>query len=109
MTHSDNEVFFRHDGSSFPAECWSHPISSNGEASGAVVTFIDITQRKAAQQALQNSEQLYRTLIENIDLGINLIDKEHTIIMSNAAQGKLIGRNPAGPQGQEMLPGVYEK
>lgn len=101
VIHSDNEVFFRRDGSSFPAECWAHPISSNGEVSGAVVTFIDITQRKAAQQALQNSEQLYRTLIENIDLGINLIDKEHTIIMSNSAQGRLIGRNPEGLRGKK--------
>ncbi|MHB8809152.1 MAG: PAS domain-containing hybrid sensor histidine kinase/response regulator [Desulfobulbaceae bacterium] len=102
-THSDNEVFFRRDGSSFPAECWSHPIRSNGEVSGAVVTFIDITQRKTAMQALRNSEQLYRTLIENIDLGINLIDKEYTIIMSNSAQGRLVGRDPADLRGKKCF------
>jgi len=47
--HSDEEVFWRADGSSFPAEYWAHPIRKDGEAVGAVVTFLDITERKRAQ------------------------------------------------------------
>jgi len=50
--HSDLEVVWRSDGTSFPAEYWSYPIERDGHVAGAVVTFIDITARRAAQQAV---------------------------------------------------------
>jgi two-component system sensor histidine kinase/response regulator len=50
--HSDMEALWRLDGTSFPAEYWSYPITRNGQTIGAVVTFIDITTRRAAQQAM---------------------------------------------------------
>lgn len=43
--HVDDVVFWRKDGSTFNAECWSYPTIKDGEIVGAVVTFIDITQR----------------------------------------------------------------
>jgi len=52
--HTDNEVFWRADGSSFPVEFWSHPIYRNGHLEGAVVTFIDITERKLAEEQIWN-------------------------------------------------------
>ena len=54
----DSEVFWRHDGSSFPVEYSSSPVFDQGQVRGAVVTFVDITERKRAQQALHeaNSE-----------------------------------------------------
>src|SRR5690348_910340 len=51
-SHSDLEVMWRSDGTSFPAEYWSYPIEREGRTVGAVVTFIDITVRRAAQQAM---------------------------------------------------------
>jgi PAS domain S-box-containing protein len=46
-----------------------------------------------AQQALAASESLYRSLVENIDLGVALIDRKHRIIMTNTAHGRLCGKN----------------
>jgi two-component system, chemotaxis family, CheB/CheR fusion protein len=51
--HVDDEVLWRADGSSFPAEYWSHPILRGDEVIGAVVTFLDITERRKAEQELQ--------------------------------------------------------
>ena len=51
--HVDDEVIWRADGSSFPAEYWSHPILRRGEVIGAVVTFLDITERRKAERELQ--------------------------------------------------------
>jgi PAS domain S-box-containing protein len=51
-SHSDTEVFWRSDGTSFPAEYWSYPIERDGKIVGAVVTLIDITTRRAAQHAM---------------------------------------------------------
>src|SRR5215212_7788062 len=50
----DDEVFWRKDGTSFPVEYTSTPISEDGEIAGAVVTFRDITERKALEQQLQH-------------------------------------------------------
>lgn len=51
--HVDKEVLWRADGSSFAAEYWSYPIRRDGQVLGAVVTFLDITERKRAEAALQ--------------------------------------------------------
>jgi len=55
--HSDEEVFWRADGTSFPVEYWAFPIRKEGEAVGAVVTFLDITERKRAQAALLEAKE----------------------------------------------------
>jgi two-component system CheB/CheR fusion protein len=51
--HVDHEVIWRADGTSFPAEYWSHPILRNNEVIGAVVTFLDVTERRRAEQEIQ--------------------------------------------------------
>jgi diguanylate cyclase (GGDEF)-like protein/PAS domain S-box-containing protein len=52
--HVDNEVLWRADGTSFPVEYWSYPEIFDGEICGAVVTFIDITERKKAEEQIQH-------------------------------------------------------
>jgi two-component system sensor histidine kinase/response regulator len=56
--HLDSEVFWRADGTSFPAEYWAYPIRKEGEIVGAVVTFLDITERTGAQAALLEAKQI---------------------------------------------------
>ncbi len=56
-TNVDDEVFWRADGSSFWAEYWSFPQKRAGAITGAVVTFLDISERKSMQQALYQSER----------------------------------------------------
>ena len=55
--HSDEEVFWRADGTSFPVEYWAYPIRKEGDAVGAVVTFLDITERKRVQVALLEAKE----------------------------------------------------
>lgn len=55
--HSDDEILWKSDGSSFPAEYWSYPQMLNGELIGAVVTFTDITERIEARERLAFREQ----------------------------------------------------
>ena len=55
--NADDEVFWRADGSFFPAEYWSFPQRRDGAITGAVVTFLDISERKRMEQALQQSER----------------------------------------------------
>ena len=53
--HVDDEVLWRADGTSFPAEYWSHPIFRHGEVIGAVVTFLDVTERRQAEQEIRDA------------------------------------------------------
>ncbi len=51
----DDEVLWRADGSSFPAEYSSHPVLDGGQVRGAVVTFVDISRRRHADEMLKRS------------------------------------------------------
>jgi PAS domain S-box-containing protein len=48
--HIADEVFWRRDGSRFPAEYWSWPLLHEGKLAGAVVTFLDISERRRADE-----------------------------------------------------------
>jgi PAS domain S-box-containing protein len=52
----DSEVFWRQDGSSFAVEYSSYPVFDQGHVRGAVVTFVDITERKRAEDALHQAK-----------------------------------------------------
>ena len=55
--HVPEELLWRSNGTSFDAELWCHPLFEEGERRGAVVTFVDITERKKVQQALRQAKE----------------------------------------------------
>ena len=56
-THDNDDVLWRADGTSFPVEYWSYPVRQKDEVVGAVVTFLDITERKRAEDALRSAKE----------------------------------------------------
>ena len=54
----NNEVFWREDGTSIPVEYTSYPLIENGVTTGAVITFVDITERKQAQEQIAEQAAL---------------------------------------------------
>ncbi|NTW66281.1 MAG: PAS domain S-box protein [Nitrospirae bacterium] len=82
--HADDEVFWRKDGTSFPIEYWSYPIAQQGTVAGAVVTFMDISERK-------RSEAFIRNILETVDEGFLVIDRELTILSANRAYSRQAG------------------
>ncbi len=56
--HVDDEVLWRADGTRFPAEYWSHPVIDGNKVVGSVVTFLDITTRRRAEEELVRAKEL---------------------------------------------------
>src|ERR671916_111923 len=75
----DDEVFWRKDGTSFPVEYTSSPIFEDGEIVGAVVTFKNITKRKALEQQLHH--QAFYDLLSSLPNRALFMDRlEHAFI-----------------------------
>ncbi|HEV2388921.1 MAG TPA: response regulator [Candidatus Acidoferrales bacterium] len=56
--HVADETYWRKDGSSFPAECWLYPVKRDGTRLGAVVTFLDITERRTLEQRFLQAQKM---------------------------------------------------
>lgn len=57
MHHSDEDVFWRKDGTSFPVEFTAAPIHEEQKLMGAVVVFSDITPRREAAVAIEEQRK----------------------------------------------------
>ena len=55
--HCDDEVFWRADGASFPAEYWSNAVYREGKPIGTVVTFQNISERKRIEAELRQAKE----------------------------------------------------
>jgi PAS domain S-box-containing protein len=53
----DSEVFWRRDRTAFAVEYSSYPIMEGSVVRGAVITFVDITERKRAADALREAKE----------------------------------------------------
>ncbi len=67
------------------------PLSSNT----AIVVAHDITKRKQMEQALQESEERYRTIIENIEDGYYEVDLRGNLTFCNPSHARMMGYTQA--------------
>ena len=90
-THVGDEIVWRADGTSFPAEYWSHPMHHHDELVGAVVTFVDISERKQAEEDLRRSEATVRSVLNATGQGTYGVDLEGDCTFANPACVELLG------------------
>lgn len=60
----------------------------------------DITSQKQIEEKLRSTKELYRSLVENIGVGLSLIDKEHRILMVNSTLARMLRGEPEDFIGQ---------
>lgn len=85
--HLDGEVMWRVDGSSFPTECWSHPVVKADKVVGAVVTLLDISARKQAEE----EQRKLVSLVESSDDFVVIASPEGRVQYLNQGGAKMIG------------------
>jgi PAS domain S-box-containing protein len=96
-----DEVLWRKDGTSFPSAYSCTPIIDHGKITGAVISFRDITVRMQAINALRESEERYRTVVDHLDEGL-LIARNHRKILFNRKFVELLGYSD--PEQMEGVP-----
>jgi len=71
--------------------------------SGTVMSFVDITAIKLAEQALRDGEKKYRTLFETMLQGVVYQNEKGEILSANPAAEKILGLTLAQMQGRTSL------
>ncbi|HVH88419.1 MAG TPA: PAS domain-containing protein, partial [Terriglobales bacterium] len=90
-THVEDEVFWQHSGKSLPVEYWARPIVNDGQVTGTVVAFHDITTRQQAQAALQEKTLQLQALFDNARDAVIVQDDSGHIMEVNQAAAELFG------------------
>jgi PAS domain S-box-containing protein len=79
------------DGSSVPLQIFSRPIIVNGNTTGIRGIVVDVTERIEAEKSLRESEQKYRVLFENAQIGIYQTTPDGGILNANPAILEMTG------------------
>jgi len=103
IRHINDDVFWRRDGTSFPVEYSSLPMTEDGTVDGAVVTFSDITARKRAEDAVRRSEERLRSLVQNAPDGISIIGPDGAFTYLSNAIERILGYRAADLVGRPAL------
>lgn len=80
----DNEILWKKDGTFIYADYHCHPVLSDGEVIGAVVTFLDISESRKAEELITN-------ILENVGEGFAVIDNNYRIISANKSFAQQAG------------------
>jgi diguanylate cyclase (GGDEF)-like protein/PAS domain S-box-containing protein len=71
------------------------PLFIDGQLTGFITTYTDITERKAAEQDLRAQHDLLQTVIESIPSAVSLFDREQKLILHNREFLDLLGFPPS--------------
>ncbi len=85
----------RKDGSTYPAVIYSTSIVREGKAVGLRGVVIDITERKQAEESLQQTQRRFRELVDLLPLGVFEIDNRLNIIFANQQAAIMLGYEEA--------------
>ncbi len=84
-------VFLTKNGKEIYVEGNANCYYKNGKPVSTRGIFRDITKRKQAEKTLQNSEKKYRTLVESLEEGIGIVNKNEDFIFVNKTAADIFG------------------
>jgi PAS domain S-box-containing protein len=98
------EVRFKHkDGSWRAVEGIGNNLLDDPDVNGIVVNFRDVTKRRQAEDALRESEERYRALIENSSDAVTILSAEGIVLYESPSIERLLGYRPDERVGQNPI------
>ncbi len=88
------ELFQKRNGERFWVEISSTPVTKDGQLEYYLASWIDITERKQAEEALRESEERFRSLVEATSDWIWEIDANATYTYASPKIKELLGYEP---------------
>ncbi|MFC1549609.1 PAS domain-containing sensor histidine kinase, partial [Nitrospirota bacterium] len=89
---SGEMLAIRKDSSEFTAQLSAHLVKDpEGNPISLMSSFMDITERKCAEESLRESEERFRRIISDSPIGITVYDDSGQCIDANDSMGELIG------------------
>jgi len=85
------ELFQTKNGDRFWVEITSRPVKKDGKIKYYLANWVDITERKRAREALRESEERYKDIVENAGVAICADDKNGNITYFNQEFADLFG------------------
>ncbi len=101
---TNRAVLISRQGAETPIDDSAAPIRDNaGNITGVVLTFRDVSERQRDQQALQESEERFRVLVEGVqDYAIFMLDPAGRVTSWNAGAERLLGYRSHEIQGAPL-------
>ena len=87
---ASSSIYRRKDGSTFPTEVRVGEVTLRGQKLN-LAAIRDITERQRSEEALKESEEKYRSLIETTDTGFLILDSQGKVIDANKEYIRLSG------------------
>ena len=77
-----------------PAAITSRVVVRDGEPCGVIAIGRDVTESRAARNALQDSERRFRSAFEDAATGMLLVDRDGALLRVNRAFAAMLGYRP---------------
>ena len=101
---------YKKDGTTFQSELTIMPIwTSSGQLKGIQGVTRDITEKKQAQEKIQKSEEMLRTITDSMLDMVILIDLDGTYEYVSPSHKKVLGFEPEDLLGKNSFTTVYEE
>ncbi|RIH87845.1 Phytochrome-like protein cph1 [Calidithermus terrae] len=103
----ENEVFWRKDGTPVAVEYSAQPMIEQGQVRGAVISFVDVTERRRAETALRESEARFRTMADSAPVMIWVTEPDGSCSFLNQPWYDFTGQSPENGLGYGWLEAVH--
>jgi PAS domain S-box-containing protein len=89
---ANHTVLISRNGTEYQIADSAAPImNKNGEITGVVLVFSDVTEKYAAQKQIKDNEERYRSLLNNLEAGIVVHAPDTSILTNNHRASELLG------------------